>query len=106
TVEIGGLSLTTSQDDLRHGDRVDVLVMAERVRILPEDTATTAGSASGVLGALDFFGPFARAEILAGDLRIPVTMLSQAADALTPGQPVHFTIAPEGLHAFTQQHAA
>ncbi|MEY9950995.1 ABC transporter ATP-binding protein [Leifsonia sp. EB34] len=106
TVEIGGLSLTTSQDDLREGDRVDVLVMAERVRILADDAATTAGSASGVLRALDFFGPFARAEIVAGDLRIPVTMLSQAADALTPGQQVRFTIAPEGLHAFPEERAA
>lgn len=105
-VEVGGLSLTTAQDDLSDGDRVDVLVMAERVRILRDDDATSAGAATGVLSAIDFFGPFARAEITSGELRIPVTMLSQEADALTAGRHVRFTISPEGLHAFAGQYAA
>jgi ABC-type Fe3+/spermidine/putrescine transport system ATPase subunit len=102
-VEIGGLRLTTSQDDLRDGDRVDLLVMAERVRILADDAASTAGSAPGTVRSIDFFGPFARAEIVAGDLRIPVTMLSQEAEALTAGSRVRFTIAAEGLHAFASE---
>ena len=106
TVEIGGLSLTTAQDDLREGDRVDVLVMAERVRIVRDDVVTPAGTATGILSAIDFFGPFARAEIAAGDLRIPVTMLSQEADTLAAGQPVRFAISPEGLHAFAGERAA
>ncbi len=58
-VEVGGLSLSTAQDDLHEGDRVDVLVMAERVRIVRDEAATSAGTASGVLSAIDFFGPFA-----------------------------------------------
>ena len=102
-VEIGDLMLTTRQDDLQVGATVDVLVMAERVRILSAGGPTPAGSGEGTLSALDFFGPFARAEIAAGDLRVPVTMLSQEADRLTPGQRVAFTIAPEGLHAFATE---
>jgi ABC-type Fe3+/spermidine/putrescine transport system ATPase subunit len=104
--ELGGLSLTTAQNDLCDGDKVDVLVMAERVRIVRDDDAGYAGSATGVLSAIDFFGPFARAEIHAGDLRVPVTMLSQEADALVAGQPVRFTISPEGLHAFVAERVA
>lgn len=105
-VEIGDLMLTTRQDDLQVGATVDVLVMAERVRILSADGPTQAGSGEGTLSALDFFGPFARAEIASGDLRVPVTMLSQEADRLTPGQRVAFTIAPEGLHAFATERVA
>ncbi|WP_223691411.1 ABC transporter ATP-binding protein [Leifsonia poae] len=105
-VEVGGLSLSTAQDDLHEGDRVDVLVMAERVRIVRDEAATSAGTASGVLSAIDFFGPFARAEIAVGELRVPVTMLSQEADALVAGQRVRFAISPEGLHAFVATKAA
>ncbi|MGO4680236.1 ABC transporter ATP-binding protein [Microbacterium sp. 2MCAF23] len=104
-VEIGGLLLTTSQDDLRDGDRVDLLVMAERVRILADDATSIDGSGVGNLGSIDFFGPFARAEIDAGDLRIPVTMLSHQAEALTAGSRVRFAIATEGVHAFASERA-
>ncbi|GAA4481066.1 ABC transporter ATP-binding protein [Microbacterium panaciterrae] len=99
-VEIGGLTLASSQDDLLDGDPVEVLVMAERVRIVPAEAPAPAHAATGVLSTIDFYGPFARAEIAAGDLRIPVTMLSQEADALVAGRQVQFVIAPEGLHAF------
>ncbi|WP_314146060.1 ABC transporter ATP-binding protein [uncultured Leifsonia sp.] len=103
-IRIGGLLLGARQDDLRDGDEVDVLVMAERVRILTAPDADAAGE--GTLSALDFFGPFARAEIAVADLRVPVTMLSQEADRLSEGQRVRFAIAPEGLHVFATTRAA
>ncbi|GAA2074767.1 ABC transporter ATP-binding protein [Pseudolysinimonas kribbensis] len=96
-VEVGSLSVRAAQDDLADGAAVDVLVMAESVRIVGDGSAD---AFPGTLASLSFFGPFARAEITAGELTVPVTMLSQEAEALRVGDGVRFTIAPEGLHAF------
>ncbi len=104
-VRIGPLSLATAQDDLRDGDAVDVLVMAESVRILAPEETSTAETGTGTLRSVDFFGPFARAEILADELRVPVTMLSNDAEKLREGEEVRFAIAPEGLHAFASERA-
>ncbi|WGD37221.1 ABC transporter ATP-binding protein [Lysinibacter sp. HNR] len=99
-IEIGQLSLEASQHDLHDGQEVDVLVMAERVQILHPNDHSSTDAASGIIQTLDFFGPFARAEIDAHGLSVPVTMLSQEAEALAEGQRVQFIIAPAGLHAF------
>jgi ABC-type spermidine/putrescine transport systems, ATPase components len=99
-VEMGSLSLTTAQAGLSDGMAVDVLVMAESVRILRSDESAGPNTFSGSLSSLDFFGPFARAEIDAAGVLVPATMLSQDAKPLREGSAVDFTISPEGLHAF------
>jgi ABC-type Fe3+/spermidine/putrescine transport system ATPase subunit len=104
-VDVGPLSARTAQGDLADGAAVDVLVMAESVRIV-DGGAESAGAFPGTLASLSFFGPFARAEIAAGDLTVPVTMLSQDAETLRVGDGVRFTIAPEGLHAFATEKVA
>ncbi|MFI5060111.1 MAG: ABC transporter ATP-binding protein [Actinomycetales bacterium] len=105
-VQVGTLPFHTGQTNLTDGDTVDLLVMAESVRILePGDTADL-NAFTGSLRSLDFFGPFARAELDVDDIRVPVTMLSHDAERVTEGDVVRFAIAPEGLHAFVVAPAA
>lgn len=105
-VRLGALILNTEQTDLVDGDEVDVLVMSESVRILEPDQTAAENTFTGTLSTLDFFGPFARAEIDADGTRIPITMLSHDAERAVEGERVRFAIAPEGLHAFTAERAA
>jgi ABC-type spermidine/putrescine transport systems, ATPase components len=105
-IKVGQLSLLAAQRDLVEGDRVDVLVMAESVRLLPPGEASSANEYHGTLRALDFFGPLARAEVDAGDVRVPVTLLSHDAERFAEGQSVRFIIAPEGLHVFSGERVA
>jgi len=105
-VQIGTLTLDTGQTDLTDGDQVEVFVMAESVRILENDENAGTNSFTGILKSLDFFGPFARADVDAGGIRVPVTMLSHDAGRVAEGDQVRFVIAPEGLHAFAGQRVA
>ena len=104
-IHLGPLTLSTGQTGLTDGDQVDVLVMSESVRILEPGQPGTDNTSTGTLTRLDFFGPFARAEIDAAGIRIPVTMLSHDAETVTEGDHVRFAIAPEGLHAFPRELA-
>lgn len=105
-VELGTLSLHTGQKNLAEGATVDVLVMAESVRILDPGDPLSTNAYTGTLRTLEFFGPFARAELDAGGMRIPVTMLSHDAERVTEGEHVRFAIAPGGLHAFVVDRVA
>ncbi|HCF99809.1 MAG TPA: hypothetical protein DEV93_04630 [Chloroflexi bacterium] len=104
-VELGALSLTTSLASLTNGDIVDVLVMPESVRIMQAGQSSNVNEFHGSLRSLDFFGPFARAEVEAGGVRIPITMLSHDAERVTEGELVRVAIAPEGLHAYVDERA-
>ena len=105
-VQIGTLTLNTGQTDLTDGDEVEVFVMAESVRILENNEIAGTKTFAGILNSLDFFGPFARADVDAGGIRVPVTMLSHDAGRVTEGDQVRFEIAPEGLHAFAGERVA
>lgn len=96
-VDLGGLAVATGPRGFSAGSRVDVLVMAESVRVFD---APRAGTTPGRLAGLDFFGPLARAEITTGEVTVPATMLSQDAGGLVEGAPVWFAIAPEGVHLY------
>jgi ABC-type Fe3+/spermidine/putrescine transport system ATPase subunit len=105
-VHMGPLVLATTQADLRDGDTVDVLVLAESVRILHGAQDVQGNGFHGILSAVDFYGPFARAEIDVADIRVPVTMLSQDAVGLVEGSGVRFNVAPEGIRAFPSTQRA
>jgi len=90
---------------LTNGDIVDVLVMPESVRIMQAGQSSNVNEFHGSLRSLDFFGPFARAEVEAGGVRIPITMLSHDAERVTEGELVRVAIAPEGLHAYVDERA-
>jgi ABC-type Fe3+/spermidine/putrescine transport system ATPase subunit len=105
-VEVGSLALRAITPGLADGDPVDVLVMSESVRILRDSEPGTAGTVTGELSSLDFFGPFARAEVSAGGVVVPLTMLSQASEGYRVGDTVRIDIAPKGVHAFAKASVA
>ncbi|PRY13611.1 ABC transporter ATP-binding protein [Kineococcus rhizosphaerae] len=96
-IVLGDLDLPNPRHELPAGTEVEVLVMSEKVRVFP---AAQAGTSTGRLDRVDFFGPIARAEIDANGVRVPVTMLSQDADDLGAGDRVWFSVAPAGVHVF------
>jgi ABC-type Fe3+/spermidine/putrescine transport system ATPase subunit len=102
-VDLGELVLPSARQDLAEGSAVDVLIKSEKVRVFPTPTA---GALVGRVGPVDFFGPIARTEIDTGGTTIPVTMLSQDSERLTPGAEVWFTIAPEGVHVFPTESSS
>jgi ABC-type Fe3+/spermidine/putrescine transport system ATPase subunit len=98
-VRIGEITLPLDDGHLADGTEVLAVVMAESVIVRSGGTPTDEGM-HGIVTDVDFYGPFARADIQVGALGLASMMLSHHAAGICVGDAVRVEIAAGGLHAF------